>query len=98
MFKSSTLIGGKTYRLRLAANVYGYSGSFTEYEFITNLPPYGGTCGINPSSGIDQVCKRLINVLQIKLFRLVFENNSSLFKIFYLFAMIIVYFFLEKIF
>lgn len=55
VFESSTLTGGKTYRLRLAANIYGYSGSFTEYEFITNLPPYGGTCGINPSSGNDNV-------------------------------------------
>ncbi|XP_062619009.1 polycystin-1-related protein-like [Saccostrea cucullata] len=51
VFKSSTLTGGRTYRLRLSASVYGYSKSFTEYEFITNLPPYGGSCGINPTSG-----------------------------------------------
>lgn len=38
--------------MRVDGKVYGYAPSFTEYEFITNLPPYGGTCMIDPPSGI----------------------------------------------
>lgn len=53
------------YRLRLAASVYGYTDSFTEYEFVTNLPPYGGSCGINPSTGELLLCMQINNFLKI---------------------------------
>ncbi|XP_076075764.1 polycystin-1-like protein 2 [Mytilus galloprovincialis] len=49
--KQGSLIGGQVYRFRIDGKVYGYAPSFTEYEFITNLPPYGGTCDIDPISG-----------------------------------------------
>ncbi|XP_067671591.1 polycystin-1-like [Haliotis asinina] len=45
-FYARSLIGGMTYRLRLDANLHGYAPSFTEYDYITNEPPYGGTCVI----------------------------------------------------
>ena len=53
------------YRLRLAATVYGYTDSFTEYEFVTNLPPYGGSCGINPSTGELLLYMQINNFLKI---------------------------------
>jgi hypothetical protein len=38
-----SLVGGRIYRMRVDGKVYGYAPTFTEYEFLTNLPPYGGT-------------------------------------------------------
>ncbi|KAK3612418.1 hypothetical protein CHS0354_032019 [Potamilus streckersoni] len=52
VFKPRTLIGGRLYKLRLDAVVYGYTPTFTEYKFITNLPPYGGKCKIEPETGM----------------------------------------------
>ncbi|XP_050394123.2 polycystic kidney disease protein 1-like 2 isoform X2 [Patella vulgata] len=60
-FKSHQLIGGLTYRLRLDAKVYGFVASFTMYEFKTNLPPYGGTCSINPKMGYALQTKFIIS-------------------------------------
>ncbi|WAQ96807.1 AGRE1-like protein [Mya arenaria] len=45
------LKGGRRYHLRLDVKVHGYTATFTEYAFITNLPPYGGNCSIEPLSG-----------------------------------------------
>ncbi|XP_071106159.1 polycystin family receptor for egg jelly-like [Haliotis cracherodii] len=45
-FLARSLIDGMKYQLRLDANLHGYAPSFTEYDFITNEPPYGGTCTI----------------------------------------------------
>ena len=50
-FKAKQLIGGRVYRLRVDGKLYGFSDTFTEYEFITNLPPYGGNCTIDPNEG-----------------------------------------------
>lgn len=55
MFEFFILIGGKIYWLRLVVNIYGYFGSFMEYEFIINFFLYGGICGINLSLGNDNV-------------------------------------------
>lgn len=49
--KPGMLIGGYVYTLRLDMKVYGYTASFTEYTFKTNLPPYGGNCSISPQTG-----------------------------------------------
>ncbi|XP_041362676.1 uncharacterized protein LOC121378529 [Gigantopelta aegis] len=51
VFLPNTLTGGQIYRLRLDARVHGFAPSLTEYEFITNLPPYGGSCEVEPTSG-----------------------------------------------
>ncbi|XP_076456106.1 polycystin-1-like protein 2 [Babylonia areolata] len=42
---------GKTYRLRVYGTLAGYAPGFTEYRFVSNLPPYGGNCSINPEQG-----------------------------------------------
>lgn len=51
VIKQGTLKGGRTYRLKLDARVHGYADTYTLYEFDTNLPPYGGECGIIPEKG-----------------------------------------------
>ena len=61
VFLPSTLTGGQTYRLRLNAKVHGFAPSLTEFEFITNLPPYGGSCTIEPTSG-ECVCYLLNSI------------------------------------
>ena len=58
-FLAGALIGGRNYRLRLDVKVYGYTDSFSEYNFITNLPPYGGECMITPETGNH--CKHFEN-------------------------------------
>ncbi|KAK3091662.1 hypothetical protein FSP39_021645 [Pinctada imbricata] len=50
-FLPYSLIGGRNYKLSLDVNVYGYTPAFSEYSFITNLPPYGGECRITPETG-----------------------------------------------
>ena len=49
--KQKSLVGGRIYRMMVHGKVYGYAHTFTEYEFLTNLPPYGGSCSIDPTSG-----------------------------------------------
>ena len=51
-FKAKQLTGGRVYRLRADGKLYGFTDTFTEYEFTTNLPPYGGNCTIDPHEGI----------------------------------------------
>ncbi|XP_021359195.1 uncharacterized protein LOC110454143 [Mizuhopecten yessoensis] len=51
VLKPATLTGGRVYRLKLEAQVHGYADSFTVYEFVTNLPPYGGMCNVIPEKG-----------------------------------------------
>ncbi|XP_060067155.1 uncharacterized protein LOC132547415 [Ylistrum balloti] len=51
LLKPATLTGGRKYRLKLEAQVHGYADSFTVYEFVTNLPPYGGMCNVIPEKG-----------------------------------------------
>ncbi|XP_033743898.1 polycystic kidney disease protein 1-like 2 [Pecten maximus] len=51
VLKPATLTGGRKYRLKLEAQVHGYAESFTVYEFLTNLPPYGGMCSVIPEKG-----------------------------------------------
>ena len=50
-FKAAQLAGGRVYRLRADGKLYGFTDTFTEYEFVTNLPPYGGNCTIDPHEG-----------------------------------------------
>ncbi|XP_069125477.1 polycystin-1-like protein 2 [Argopecten irradians] len=51
VLKPATLTGGRKYRLKLEAQIHGYADSFTVYEFVTNLPPYGGMCSVIPEKG-----------------------------------------------
>ena len=53
VIKESSLIGGKNYRLAvLVTNTDGFAG-ISAYDFLTALPPEGGTCTIKPTSGIS---------------------------------------------
>ncbi|XP_078381457.1 sperm receptor for egg jelly-like [Oculina patagonica] len=53
VIKESSLIGGKNYRLAvLVTNAHGFAG-ISAYDFTTSLPPGGGTCTIEPKSGIS---------------------------------------------
>lgn len=53
VIKESSLIGGKNYRLAvLVTDTDGFAG-ISAYDFSTSLPPGGGTCTIEPSSGIS---------------------------------------------
>ncbi|XP_078610817.1 polycystin-1-like [Branchiostoma floridae x Branchiostoma japonicum] len=51
VLKGGSLVGGRWYRFRLSGKQRGYEAGFTEYEFSTNLPPYGGTCDVTPKTG-----------------------------------------------
>jgi len=63
-FFAGVLGGGRTYSLRLETKVYGFTASFSELQFITNLPPYGGACYIEPEIGVHSHYSR--NVSSIK--------------------------------
>ena len=52
VIKENSLIRGVSYRLAvLVSNTDGFAG-ISAYDFLTSLPPVGGTCTIEPSSGI----------------------------------------------
>ncbi|XP_035695689.1 uncharacterized protein LOC118429314 [Branchiostoma floridae] len=51
VLKGGSLVGGRWYRFRLSGKQRGYEAGFTEYEFSTNLPPYGGSCDVTPKTG-----------------------------------------------
>ena len=44
---------GENYRLKLFATTRDGLQGMSAYDFTTALPPTGGICGINPSSGIS---------------------------------------------
>ena len=51
--KKNSFIGDEKYRLTvLVTNADGFAG-MSAYDFSTSLPPEGGTCSIEPSSGIS---------------------------------------------
>ena len=53
VIKKNSFIGGMNYRLAvLVTNADGFTG-MSVYDFSTSLPPGGGTCSIEPSSGIS---------------------------------------------
>ena len=52
VIKENSLNQGMNYRLTvLVSNTDGFAG-ISAYDFLTSLPPVGGTCSIEPSSGI----------------------------------------------
>ena len=52
VIKENSLNQGMNYRLTvLVSNTDGFAG-ISAYDFLTSLPPVGGTCTIEPSSGI----------------------------------------------
>ena len=52
VIKENSLIRGVSYRLAvLVSNTDGFAG-ISAYDFLTSLPPVGGTCTVEPSSGI----------------------------------------------
>ena len=52
VIKKNSLSIGIIYRLAvLVSNTDGFAG-ISAYDFLTSLPPVGGTCTIEPSSGI----------------------------------------------
>ena len=50
-FISNVLEAGKQYRLRLSIQPPSGSTGYSEHVFMTNLPPYNGTCSVSPLSG-----------------------------------------------
>lgn len=55
VIKENSLSRGMNYRLAvLVTNADGFAG-ISAYEFSTSLPPLGGTCTIEPSSGISLI-------------------------------------------
>ena len=53
VIKERSLTGGENYRLKLFATTRDGLQGMSAYYFTTALPPTGGICGINPSSGIS---------------------------------------------
>ena len=53
VIKENSFIGGESYRLAvLVGNADDFAG-MSAYDFSTSLPPEGGTCTIEPLSGIS---------------------------------------------
>ena len=54
VLNKNSLTGGRRYLLRLNVTMDGLDGrvfSFADFEFLTNLPPYGGMCSTATSNG-----------------------------------------------
>ena len=51
----NTLSPGKEYVIRVELG-----GSFNEVQLVTNLPPYGGSCRVDPSRGVAMFAKFIV--------------------------------------
>ncbi|KAK3610667.1 hypothetical protein CHS0354_028049 [Potamilus streckersoni] len=51
IIRGGSLTPGKEYKIRLNVDALEDHNRIAEYSFITNLPPFGGSCEVNPSVG-----------------------------------------------
>lgn len=52
VLKPGLLQQGAEYRVRLTVTTSANAG-YSEYLILTNLPPYGGRCSVEPNRGED---------------------------------------------
>ena len=64
--KANSFTPGVFYKLRLKMHCATCAKSYTEYSFMTNLPPEPGSCVVEPPQGKLNIYGSSINVLICK--------------------------------